>query len=442
VGRVKEQLHWLSMHGVVRGLSKLGARRGDPQARLLRDPQIRADPRPFYAELRELQARTGPLIPCRVAYLTVDHALAHELLRSDDLRVISLGSNLPAPMRRLERATRSGDLHPLQPPSLLAVEPPEHTRYRKTVSSVFTTRAVAALRDRVQATADALLDDLAGDAGVVDIVARYCSQLPVAIISEILGVPERDRAKVLEFGELAAPSLDVGLTWPQYRTVARGLAGFNTWLGAHLESLRRTPGDDLMSQLIAISEDGERLSERELRATAGLVLAAGFETTVNLLGNGIRMLLDAPDQLALLRQDPGRWPGAVEEILRLDSPVQLSARVARHDTEVAGRRVEAGATVITYLGAANRDPAVFDDPDRFDVERPNAGRHLAFSGGRHFCLGAALARAEGEVGLRAFFDRFPEVRPAGAGVRRDTRVLRGWSALPVTLGPVSQLALS
>jgi cytochrome P450 len=152
------------------------------------------------------------------------------------------------------------------------------------------------------------------------------------------------------------------------------------------------------------------------------------------------MLMGAPDQLAMLREDPQLWPNAVEEILRLDSPVQLSARIALTDTEVAGTPVRAGETVIIYLAAANRDPAVFAEPDRFDVTRANAGRHLAFSGGRHFCLGAALARAEGEVGLRTFFDRFPDARPAGPGARRDTRVLRGWSALPVRLGATRSLA--
>ena len=243
--------------------------------------------------------------------------------------MISLGSNLPAPVRRLEQRTRSADLHPLRPPSLLAVEPPEHTRYRKTVSSVFTSRAVATLRERVEETANVLLDELSRDRGVVDIVDRYCAQLPVAVISDILGVPESDRARVLEFGELAAPSLDVGLSWRQYRRVSAGLAGFNEWLSDHLDRLRRNPGDDLMSQLIKMSESGARLNDEELRATAGLVLAAGFETTVNLLGNGIRLLMDSPDQLAVLLENPQFWPNAVEEILRLDSPVQLSARMAQ-----------------------------------------------------------------------------------------------------------------
>ncbi len=434
---MRQRLHWLALHGVVRTIASYGARRGDPQGRMISDAAVKADPVPFYEELRA----GGPLAPGRISYITTDYSVAQEVLRSDDFRVLSLGSRLPAPARWLERRARDPLLHPLRPPSLLAVEPPEHTRYRKTVSSVFTARAVAALRDRVEQTAAMLLDQLAGERGVVDIVDRYCAQLPVAIISDILGVPDGDRARILEFGELAAPSLDIGLTWPQYQRVQRGIAGFDFWLAEHLRGLRRAPGDDLMSQLIqARTEDGTSLNETELLGIAGLVLAAGFETTVNLLGSAIRLLLDAPEQKQKLNDCPQLWPNAVEEMLRLESPVQLTARVARTDTVLADTPIQRGKMVVVYLAAANRDPSVFPDPHRFDVERDNAGRHLAFSGGRHFCLGAALARAEGEVGLRAFFDAFPSVQSAGEGCRRDTRVLRGWSSLPVVLGPARSLA--
>ena len=371
--------------------------------------------------------------------MTVDHKVANDLLRSDDFHVFGLGSNLPKPLQRLADRTKPDLLHPIQPPSMLSVEPPDHTRYRKLVSSVFTTRAVAALRERVQDAANTLLDELAEDAessSSVDIVERYCSQLPVTIIGDILGVPDDARPRILEFGELAAPSLDVGLTWRQYKTVYRGIEGFNDWLSNHLHELRRNPGDDLMSQIIRASEaaDGGPLTHKELLATAGLVLAAGFETTVNLLGNGIRMLLDSPGHLDTLATRPELWPTAVEEILRLDSPVQLSARIAAKDIEIAGTRIRSGEGIIIYLAGANRDPKVFDDPHTFDIERENAGKHLSFSGGRHFCLGAALARAEGEVGLRTFFERFPDARLAEGGSRRDTRVLRGWSTLPIKLG--------
>ncbi|HYO03441.1 MAG TPA: cytochrome P450 [Mycobacterium sp.] len=430
--KLKQRLHWFALHGVVRALASYGAKRGEMQGRLIADPAVRADPGGFADELRQ----RGQIVRGRAAWLTADHALANQLLRSDDFVVTAIGKTLPGPLGWLvQKTTVKGQLHPLLPPSMLSVEPPEHTRYRKTVSSVFTTRAVAALRERVQQAATDLLDGIdAGPADTIDVVDGYCSQLPVTVIGDILGVPDHDRPRILEFGELAAPSLDIGLSWDQYLRVERGLDGFNTWLAQHLGQLQRHPGDDLMSQIIQAGDDGARLDDEELRATAGLVLAAGFETTVNLLGNGIRILLEHPDQLAMLLAAPELWPGAVEEILRLESPVQLSARIARVDTEVAGRPVAAGEIVILYLAGANRDPEVFDDPHRFDVTRDNAGKHLSFSGGRHFCLGAALARAEGEVGLRAFFERYPDAQLDGDGSRRDTRVLRGWSTLPIRLG--------
>lgn len=428
---VRQRLHWFALHGVIRQLASYGAKRGDPQGRLIADPAVRADPGGFADELR---AR-GRLVRGRAAWLTTEHAIAHQLLRSDDFAVMAIGTTLPRPLYWLEQKTVvKGRLHPLLPPSLLSVEPPEHTRYRKTVSSVFTTRAVAALRERVEEAAKGLIDGLDTAGGTVDIVERYCSQLPVTVIGDIIGVPDHDRPRILEFGELAAPSLDIGLGWDQYRRVERGLDGFNVWLADHIRHLRGSPGEDLMSQLIDAGEGGTRLNDEELRATAGLVLAAGFETTVNLLGSGIRILLEHPEQLALLLEQPDLWPGAVEEILRLESPVQMSARMAKVDTEVAGKTIRAGEPVILYLAGANRDPEVFPDPHRFDITRENAGRHLSFSGGRHFCLGAALARAEGEVGLRTFFERYPDAALAGAGSRRDTRVLRGWASLPINLG--------
>ena len=427
---MRQRIRWLAVHGVIRAVSKAFAKRGDPQGRLIADPAVRADPVAFTEELRA----QGPIVRCRVLLITVDHKIVNDVLRSDDFHVIAQGSNLPKPLQWVANRTKTGLLHPLEPPSMLSVEPPDHTRYRKLVSSVFTPRAVAALRDRVSDTASKLLDNLGDDPGVVDIVHEYCSQLPVSIIGDILGVPEEARPRILEFGELAAPSLDIGLTWPQYKRVYRGIEGFNHWLSNHLHELRRNPGDDLMSQIIRASDDGPQLSHKELLATAGLVLAAGFETTVNLLGNGIRLLLETPEHLATLAERPELWPTTVEEILRLDSPVQLSARMAGKDTEIAGTVVRRGEGIILYLAGANRDPKVFDDPHRFDIERENAGKHLSFSGGRHFCLGAALARAEGEVGLRTFFERFPGAQLAGGGSRRDTRVLRGWSSLPISLG--------
>ncbi|WP_460605541.1 cytochrome P450 [Jatrophihabitans fulvus] len=421
---------WVILHGLGRAATRRWAEQGDLQARMIADPSVRAEPHGVYEQIRA----QGRLNLTRIGYVTATHAVANQVLRSDDFRTTSVSSSVLPQLQWIERHTRNGALHPLERPSLLSTEPPDHTRYRKLVSSVFTARAVAAMRDDVQTVADRLLDDIAADGGTVDIVERYCAQLPVAIISDILGVRERDRAKVLEFGDHVAPSLDFALPYRTFRTVERGLAGFDRWLGEHMETLRRDPGDDLLSKLITARIDGEALSATELRATAGLVLAAGFETTVNLLGSGTKLLLDHPEQLAVLRDDPSLWANAVDEALRYESPVQLTGRVADRDVEIDGQHVGRDSFVAMILAAANRDPEVFERPDEFDVRRPNANKHLAFSGGRHFCLGAALARLEGEVGLRSLFERFPDIAAAGSGTRRRTRVLRGWASLPVRPG--------
>jgi cytochrome P450 len=430
---MRMRARWVVLHGLGRVATRRWAAQGDPQARLIADPSVRADPYPVYEEIRA----AGDLSMTRIGFVSASHSVAHSVLRSDDFRTTSVSTSVLPRLQWIERATRSGALHPLEPPSLLAVDPPTHTRYRTLVSSVFTARAVAAMRDDVQVVADRLLDELAAESGPVDIVERYCARLPVAIISDILGVAEADRERVLQFGEHAAPSLDFALSYEQFRSVERGLLAFDRWLGEHMAALRREPGDNLMSKLIQASVDGQYLSDEELRATAGLVLAAGFETTVNLLGSGVRLLVDNPDQLEVLRAEPSYWPNAVDEILRVESPVQMTARVADRDLQIAGRDVRKDSFVAMILAAANRDPAVFTDPNSFDVRRDNANRHLAFSGGRHFCLGAALARLEGEVGLRSLFDRFPNLALAGTGTRRPTRVLRGWASLPVRLGSAS-----
>jgi cytochrome P450 len=430
---VRSTARWFLLHGLVRIATRRWAAEGDPQATLISDPSVRDDPYPLYERVRA----AGPVSRTKIGHITASHEIANAVLRSDEFRVTSVAGSVAPALRWAERVTRTGALHPLQPPSLLSVEPPSHTRYRTLVSSVFTARAVAAMRADVQAVADRLLDELTCDAKrdePVDIVERYCARLPVAVIGDILGVADDERAQVLEFGEQAAPSLDVGLTYQQFRDVERGLAGFDRWLSAHLEQLRRAPGEDLMSRLIEARVDGQRLDDEELRATAGLVLVAGFETTVNLLGNAVRLFVDHPDQLAVLQHDPDRWPNAVDEVLRVESPVQLTARTARTTTQLAGRQIPQGGLVAVLLAGANRDPDLFDGPAAFDVTRSNANRHLAFSGGRHYCLGAALARLEGEIALRSLFTRYPRLAGAGSGTRRPTRVLRGWATLPVRLG--------
>jgi cytochrome P450 len=422
-------VRWGLGHFLPRRAMLLAARRGDLQGRLIAASQ-EGDPFPLFEQLRA----EGPLYRGRFAYLTPSLAVAREVLTSNDFRT---GFDLSQARGLLGRAFRWAQdedlLGPLEPPSLLVTEPPDHTRYRKLVSRVFSVRAVAEVRTRAEEIAAELLDQLA-ERDAVDLVAMYCALLPVTVIAEILGVPTRDRERVLAFGAAAAPSLDLGLSWRQFRSVETALAGFDAWLGSHLDRLRREPGDDLLSRLVAAREDGIGLTERELKATAGLVLAAGFETTVNLLGNGAALLHDHPDQLDLLRQDPSLWPNAVDEVLRFDPPVLLTGRSALRDTTVAGVPVAKGSVVTTLLAAANRDPEVFDDPGRFDVTRPNAKDHLSFSAGRHYCLGAALARMEGEVGLRMLFERYPQLRRLPGARRRRTRILRGFETLPVAVG--------
>ena len=429
---LRTRVRWGLQHGVVGAAIRRAARKGDLQARSVVDLDHRENPYPLYAEVR---AR-GPLVQGQLGHITVDHDVVDEVLRSDDFRAGPDEDAMPRVLGSVMRWSRDPRaLGPIDPPSLLVVEPPDHTKYRRLVSRVFTARAVEALRERVQVIADELLDRLEGQPRA-ELVDAYCSQLPVTVITEILGVRPEDRDRVLGFGRDGAPSLDIGLTWREYKKVDDAVRGFQGWLGGHLERLRREPGDDLLSQLVRLEDEGQRLDETELRAVAGLVLAAGFETTVNLLGSGIVLLLEHPDQLARLREDPSLWPNAVDEVLRYESPVQVTARFALRHTRVADRAVPRGGLVVTMLGGGNRDPEVFADPDRFDVGRENARDHLSFSGGRHFCLGAALARLEGEVGLRTLFDRFPELELAPGARRTSTRVLRGWEHLPVRTGRV------
>lgn len=428
---IRSSVHWGVAHGLPTLVLRRAAARGDLQAQLI---QLGAHGTSDVFDLvEEIRAR-GPLYRSSIGFVTTSHAVVRHVLTSDDFR-----TGLPTsdgPIGKVARWAAPRTLHPVEPPSLLVTEPPDHTRYRKLVTRVFTMRAVERLRARTEEIAAELLDALEPrSSSTVDLVESYCSLLPVTVIAEILGVPEEERAQVLDFGSAAAPSLDLGLGYRRYRSVSRALAQFDSWLGRHIDDLRREPGDNLLSELVSVRDGGEGLDETELKATAGLVLAAGFETTVNLLGNGIALLHDHPDERARVEADPSLWPNVVEEVLRLDPPVLLTARMAARDTEVAGQPIRAGSMVTAILGGANRDPEVFADPLRFDVGRANARDHIAFSSGRHHCLGAQLARMEGDVGLRAIWERFPDLRLEPGARRRETRILRGFETLPATLRP-------
>ena len=426
--RVRRRAHWGVTHGLLSFGVRTAARRGDLQARLVFAGNPGGD---VWGAIEDLRA-AGPVYASRLGNVTTSHDLVKEVLSSGDFRA---GNPMYSDTRlgRIAQKTATKAVHPVMPPSLLVVEPPEHTRYRKLVTRVFTVKAVQRLRERTETIATQLLEDLSKEHGPVDLVERYCALLPVTVIAEILGVPEADRERVLAFGAAAAPSLDFGLSWKQFRRVDDGLRSFDSWLDAHIERLKDAPGDDLLSQLVHARDEEGTLDDSELKSTAGLVLAAGFETTVNLLGNGIALLQAHPDQLERLRAEPDLWPNAVDEVLRLDPPVLFTGRFTERGAEVAGKKIQPGFGVLTVLAGANRDPDVFEDPSAFDVARPNARDHVSFSGGRHFCLGASLARMEGEVGLRGLFDRFPDLQLLPGAYRRPTRILRGWESLPAQL---------
>jgi cytochrome P450 len=405
------------------------AKAGEIGPKIAVDKDTWRDPFPWYDALRA-QDR---LVAGQVVYATASHQVCSDVLRSPSFRVGFDTASLP-PIARTAFNLSFDRRYPgpAEPPSLLAVDPPDHTKYRRLVSKAFTPRAVAALQTRVEATADELLDAMERQ-HAVDLVEAYAAPLPVRIIAEILGVPEHMHQQLLEWGNEAAVTLDPALPYRTFKKAADALREMHLWLDHHLAELRRNPGDDLMSQLASLDDDGDTMSQVELRATALLVLGAGFETTVNLIGNGVMALLTHPDQLAILRDDPSLWDNATDEILRWDSPVQATARVAAEDVEVAGVRVPAGKFVTMMIGGANRDPDLFPNPHEFDVRRENAREHLAFSAGIHFCLGASLARLEGAVALRKLFERFPDLALDGSPQRRPLRVLRGFEHLPVRL---------
>jgi cytochrome P450 len=424
---VKSTVRWAVQHGSIRVAMKRAQRNGDLHAEFMRESRYREDPFPFYEQVRS----RGDFVHGQFVDVTASYDVCSQVLKGDDWRAGPDDEVLPGPLGKVMAWARDPRaLGPIDPPSMLVVEPPDHTRYRKLVSKVFTPRAVEGLRPQVERIATDLLDRLAGRREF-DLVSAYASLLPVAVISEILGVPEQDHGRVMRLGHAAAPSLDVGLTFREHRVVDRAIREFQDWLGQHIDRLRVSPGDDLLSQLVHVEDEGQRLDQTELKATAGLVLAAGFETTVNLIGSAVHLLLQHPDQLKSATADAALWAGVVEESLRMEGPVQMTGRFASRDTELAGRRVPRMTLAVTYLGGANRDPAVFNDPATFDITRANARDHLSFSAGRHFCLGSALARLEGETALRLLFERFPDLSAAAPGRRRSTRVLRGWESLPV-----------
>jgi cytochrome P450 len=334
------------------------------------------------------------------------------------------------------RAPHAGELPPGIAAAInhhmLGMDPPDHTRLRKLVSAAFTHRRTEALAPGVQQLTDDLLDRLA-DRDEADLITAFAYPLPIAVICRLLGVPDADHHL---FRQWTAP-LVVGGNMAGVQAYTAAATALVAYVRELLAEKRRRPADDLLSALVAVRDGGDRLTEDELTSMVYLLLLAGHETTVNLIGNGVLALLTHPDQLALLRAEPERLPAAVEELLRFDGPLQSAVpAVATEPVQIAGVTVPAGAPVVVALLAANRDPDRLARPDRLDVTRPDVLGHLAFGHGVHHCLGAPLARLEGRIALGSLVARFPRLRlavPAAEIERTQGLLMNGLAALPVRL---------
>lgn len=324
---------------------------------------------------------------------------------------------------RADRGTRS----------MLSRDPPDHTRLRKLVTKAFTPRVIQDLRPRIQQLVDEMLD--AGERrGEIDLIADFAFPLPFAVISEMLGVAAADGGQLREWSGLIVRSLEP-LVDPE---IIRAIADASDEMFAHVSELitrqRKDPTDGLLSALIAAEEHGDVLSDEELVEQVTLLYIAGHETTVNLIGNGLLALLRNRGELARLADDESLMPGAVEELLRFDSPVQMTRRITLTEVDIDGKTIEKGAFCALVLASANRDPDHFGEAsERLDVTRADAHQHLSFGGGAHYCLGAALARLEGEVAIGSLIRRFPKLDVAGELTWNGRLNLRGLDRFPVEL---------
>ena len=390
------------------------------------EPANRANPYPLYKRYRE----TEPMHFSEMGVWTLtryDDILA--VLRDDRFSVD------PRNATEIERFFPASDDTPrpfeqMAGLILLFTDPPDHTRMRNLVNKAFTRRVVEELRPHVQDIVNDLLDQVEGK-GEMDVISDFAFQLPALVICELMGVPVEDRDKFHGMSADIAPILDP-ITPPVVLEKAMYTAGlFIMYFVQLLDERRKNPREDLLSALLSAEEHDQKLSQEEVIALCVLIFIAGHETTQNLIGNGLLGLLRHPDQLELLRSDPLLTRNAIEELLRYDSPVQLTGRSALTDVEVGGRTIKKGQEAVVLLGAGNRDPAVFNDPDRLDITREKVSV-LSFGGGVHFCLGAPLARLEGQIAFRALLERFPKLELATDEPEfRETLTLRGLKSLPV-----------
>ncbi|WP_406453370.1 cytochrome P450 [Streptomyces sp. NBC_01622] len=385
----------------------------------LTDPLNRADP---YPVLREL-ALASPSRPAEGLLLIGRHADCSAVLRH------------PAMSSERERARLSPNAKGPRTRNFLHLDPPDHTRLRRLVAKAFTPRVVAALEPRIREATEALFTEAAAK-GRFEVVSDLAYPLPLRIMCELLGVPFADRDLIQDWSGKLSEALEPplpGLVAPRATTqAAQARAEFIQYFRELIARRRTDPRDDLVSHLVQVEESGDRLDEHELLATCILLINAGHETTVNLISNGVLALLRHPDQLELLRSRPELSGDAVEEVLRYDAPVHVTSRVARETVDLPGVHAEEGDFLVLLLGAANRDPDVFPDPDRFDITRSPGAPHLSFSAGPHFCLGAGLARLEVRIAFELFASRMVGPRLAAQGLSYKPNLsLRGPDRLEV-----------
>ncbi len=387
------------------------------------NPAFRADPYPAYRFLREAapmwRAPTGQ-------WVVSTHAGCTALLR--DPKMGRCDTRLLEPEPLAEPAVASLTR------MMLFLDPPTHTRIRGLVSRAFNARRIEALRPRIEAVVDALIDRVHGQGGM-DVIGDFAHRLPVTVICDMLGVPEEDRAPFLDDSVVRGRILDpVPLSREEMDETNGAFQGLEDYFRKLLAYRRANPGEDLVTGLLAAREADESLTEDEIVSNINLLFGAGHETTTNLIGNGLLALHRNPGELARLRQDPSLLPNAVEELLRYDSPVQLTSRHPLETAEFMGETVQPGEEVIALLGAANHDPAAYaGDPDTLDVGRPGV-RAISFGGGLHFCLGAQLARIEGEIAFRRLIERLPTMKLVDPDrvSWKQTVTLRGLETLPAT----------
>jgi len=393
-------------------------------------PQFKADPYPFYARLRADAPVWRTTLPDkRAAWLVTRYEDVGRVLKDDAFVKDKLNAMDPEQLTKTPWAP--GFLKPLER-NMLDLDDPDHARLRALVSKAFTPRLIEQLRGRIEALCEDLLEAMERR-GKAELVGDYALPIPATVIAELLGVPAQDQRK---FHRWSGRLVSVSSSRDMLRALPAALA-FMRYLRKLIERRRVDPRDDLITALVRAEEAGDKLSEDELLAMAFLLLVAGHETTVNLISSGTLALLEYPEQAAALRRDPSLVKPAVEELLRYTSPVEMATeRYARENVEIAGTLVPRGELILAVLGSANRDERHFEDPDALDITRdPN--RHLAFGrGGVHHCLGAPLARMEGQIAIGALLRRFPNARLAVAPETLRWRrglILRGLEELPVVL---------